>query len=84
MNFLDEVELKVLADAAVLNIRRVDAIDEVNVLGVACSVDLVAVIPSAIEKRGDGSARGIGELCVGVDGVEVLVPRQAHSWFPNA
>src|SRR5947199_2068199 len=62
LNFLNEVGLEVLADAAVLNIRRVNAIDEVNVLGVAGAVDLVAAnaafscalqwfLPSARSKR---------------------------------
>ena len=38
--FLDEIGLEVLADAAVLNVGGVDAIDQVNILTVACAVDL--------------------------------------------
>ena len=60
LNFLDEVRLKVLADAAVLNIGGVNAINEINVLGIAGAVNLETAhpaLPCALQRLLPGTRR---------------------------
>src|SRR5207302_5746235 len=63
LDFLNEVCLKVLADAAVLNVRGIDAINHVDVLGIAGPIDLepaeAAGLPTALHGflAGPGSER---------------------------